>query len=98
MSSHWFQETEDERQARYAREADEMKLKWDARCRAHQGSVGATTGATGATGSLSVLHLLEVIIHLKSDKSVILLLKHLTRNHIIHAELYTLDICVVFVS
>ncbi len=25
------QETEDERQARYAREADEMKLKWDAR-------------------------------------------------------------------
>ena len=26
-----LQETEDERQARYAREADEMKLKWDAR-------------------------------------------------------------------
>lgn len=25
------QETEEERQARYAREADEMKLKWDAR-------------------------------------------------------------------
>ncbi|CAE7244545.1 unnamed protein product [Symbiodinium sp. CCMP2592] len=25
------EETEDERQARYAREADEMKLKWDAR-------------------------------------------------------------------
>ena len=37
-----FEETEEERQARYTREADEMKLKWDARpgpCVGHQWSV-----------------------------------------------------------
>ena len=48
------QETEDERQARYAREADEMKLKWDARSGYMRLHACETLKTSGLYGGISL--------------------------------------------